>query len=106
MKKIAIILGILCFAQAAFAGGTMLYEPVSPYTQNPMTAPANPNDTFVTAGQGMYPQQQEQTVSSKRTREGKIRIGSQKNDPNAYWNFGRVNFGSGFSSEGSSTKRF
>lgn len=86
MKKIAIILGILLFAQAAaFAGGTVLYTETEPAIQQPS---------------------EEVPVADKGKRKGKLRIGTQKNDPQTYWNFGRVNFGSGLSSEGSSTRRF
>lgn len=88
MKKIAIVLSILCFAQAAaFAGGTVLYT----QSEAGIQAPA---------------EQQEVPVSNKGKKKAKFRVGTQKNDPNSYWNFGTVNFGSGFSSEGSSTKRF
>lgn len=64
----------------------------------------DPNATYVT--QNSSNNSQEVTVSSKTEKTRKLRIGTQRNDPNSYWNFGRVNFGSGFSSEGSSTKRF
>lgn len=101
MKKIAIILSILCFAPAAFAGGTILYSPTS---ASSATRPMDPNATYVT--QNSSNNSQEVTVSSKTEKTRKLRIGTQRNDPNSYWNFGRVNFGSGFSSEGSSTKRF
>lgn len=94
MKKFAIILSILCFAPAAFAGGTVLYsstvDPAVYYAQQQ----ANMNA------------QQEATVSKTSEKERKFRLGTERNDPNSYWNFGRINFGSGFSSEGSSTKRF
>lgn len=89
MKKVAIILSILCFAPAAFAGGTILYSQVE--------QPAQPQ---VSAEQSEVP------VSTKGKKKGKFRLGNQQNDPNTYWNFGTVQFGSGFSSEGSSVKRF
>jgi len=104
MKKIAIILGILCFAPSAFAGGTILYS-TPDYYPGYVQEQRDPNATYVSANPADG-QNGEYTVSSKTERSGKIRIGRQKNDPNTYWNFGRVNFGSGFSSEGSSTKRF
>ncbi len=89
MRNLAIILSILCFAPAAFAGGTVLYSPSTEVIQPQVT------------------EQQEVPVSAKgKKQKGKFRLGTQKNDPNSYWNFGTVNFGSGFSSEGSSTKRF
>ena len=47
-----------------------------------------------------------QEASSKTTREGKVRVGREHNDPNSYWNYGAVNFGSGFSSSGASVKRY
>ena len=85
MKKIAIILGILLFAQvAAFAGGTVLYSETETIQQPVEEVP----------------------VADKGKKEAKVRVGRQKNDPQTYWNFGRVNFGSGFSSEGNSTRRF
>jgi len=89
MKKIAIILGILFFAQAAYAGGTILYSPSTEVIQPQVT------------------DQSEVPVSKKgKKQKGKFRLGTQRNDPNTYWNFGTVQFGTGFSSEGSSTKRF
>ena len=97
MKKFAIILSILCFAPAAFAGGTVLYTNPHGYV---------PEQGVQNATNADKNQDGEKKVSTKKERSGKFRVGTQKNDPNTYWNFGRVNFGSGFSSEGSSTKRF
>ena len=102
MKRIAILLGILLFAQSAFAGGTMLYygggfEEVV----QQQTTPVDPNSTLYTAD-GIYNGTGTRTVSY----ETKRRIGRQKNDPNVYWNFGAVNFGSGFTSTGSSVKQY
>lgn len=96
MKKIAILLSFLYFAQAAFAGGTVLYSSSVDSTAQP----SDPNATFVSSDSSQG------AASSSTTREGHIRVGNQQNTPNTYWNFGRVNFGSGFSSEGSSTKRY
>ena len=92
MKRTAIILSILLFAQAAFAGGTVLYmnpDGDSSYNTQNETSVENPDDTT------------KQTYKKKT-----IRIGAPKNDPNAYWNYGSVNFGSGFSSTGGSVKRY
>ena len=94
MKKIAIILSVLCFAPAAFAGGTVLYS-----SNVDMEAYCAAQQANMDAAQGA-------TASKTSEREGKFRLGTERNDPNSYWNFGRINFGSGFSSEGSSTKRF
>lgn len=106
MKKLAIItFSILVFSQSAFAGGTVLYmNDTDAYPYN--SGPVDPNATYVTKDGVANTNDTNVSTKKKTTRKGKLRIGSQKNDPNTYWNFGRVNFGSGFSSEGSSVRRY
>ena len=36
----------------------------------------------------------------------RFRLGRQQNDPNGYWNFGRVNFGNGFTTVGGGDKKY
>ncbi len=104
MKKLSIILGLLIFSQAAFAGGTVLfmnenYDPFAPqqYEQT------DPNATLYTQ-EGVYGGATKKTVYKK----GKFRWGRgpNYNDPNVYWNFGNINFGSGFTSVGSGDKKY
>jgi len=115
MKKIAIILGLLLFAQSAFAGGTVLmldaaqgfdYDGQEVQQQ---AEPLDPNATYYTKD-GVY-SAADNNVNvagkkySKTTR--KFRLGRQNyNDPNTYWNFGRVNFGNGFTSVGGGDKKY
>lgn len=101
MKKIAIILGLLLCAQTAFAGGTMLL--LNDGTNGSAAYPEN--GTYVS--QDGQTAEGESGVSSKKTyRTKRVRFGTIKNDPNTYWNYGSVNFGSGFSSTGSGVKRY
>ncbi len=92
MKKIAIILSIFLFAQAAFAGGTVLYM--------------NPTGDSSYNAQSEVSEENADETGKKTYKQKKIRVGAPKNDPNAYWNYGSVNFGSGFSSTGGSVKRY
>ena len=92
MKKIAIILVLVLVSQAAYAGGTILYmqggEPGVAQTETPVA------DTTNTNGKKKV----------KTTR--RIKFGNSQNTPYTYWNYGSVNFGSGFSSTGSGVKRY
>lgn len=111
MKKIAIVLSLLLFSQAAFAGGTVLYlnnpdyGQYNPYQQQ-QTLPIDPNATLYTPD-GTYNANsgysQGQTTTVRKVRFGK---GPNYNDSNVYWNFGGINFGSGFTSTGSSVKQY
>jgi hypothetical protein len=109
MKRIAIIFGILMFAQAAFAGGTVLFmdghadnDANTVYVQQ---GPFDPNATYYTQD-GNY-DNSDLKGFKKTTKTRRFRLGRQPaNDPNVYWNFGRVNFGSGFNSTGSSVKQY
>jgi len=114
MKKIAIVLGLLLFSQAAFAGGTVLYmnntgygQMVDPYQQQQQQVlPTDPNANLYTAD-GIY--SADGTYSSSQTttvRKVKFGKGPNYNDSNVYWNFGGINFGSGFTSTGSSVKQY
>ena len=105
MKRLAIIFGILLFAQSAFAGGTVLWMNGGYADSQQQTQPVDPNATLYTAD-GAYGDNQ--VASSKTETKRKFRFGRGPNysDPNVYWNFGRVNFGSGFSSVGGSEKKF
>lgn len=115
MKRLAIILGLLLFAQASFAGGTtLIVNPDLPAGFNPDNAgyqePAqqlDPNSTYFTKD-GIYSVSGNnlQPVTRKTYTTRKFRIGRQHNDPNGYWNFGRVNFGNGFTSVGSGDKKY
>ena len=118
MKKLAIILGLLMFAQASFAGGTMLYmdgadgyttaQPLPALEEQLPEQEFNPNSTYYTetgiygAGAGnVFPAK---TYETKTTR--KFRVGTWRNDPNVYWNFGAVNFGSGFTTTSGGDKKY
>ncbi len=107
MKRIAIILGVLMFAQAAFAGGTVLFMDGAGDGSNAVyqqTGPVDLNSTYYTQD-GVY--DGSATGTKKVTKSRWFRIGRQpSNDPNVYWNFGRVNFGSGFNSTGTSVKQY
>ncbi len=105
MKRIAIVLGMLLVAQSAFAGGTVLYMNGGGYTDDlqyqQQLQQTDPNSTLYTADgiQG--------GTSSTTTTKRKFRFGRQNyNDPNVYWNFGRVNFGNGFTSVGGGDKKY
>ena len=112
MKKIAIILGLLLFAQSAFAGGTVLmldsvqgfdYDGQNAQQEQPQL---DPNSTYYTKD-GVYGG--DVATSSKKYSKTtkKFRLGRQNyNDPNTYWNFGRVNFGNGFTSVGGGDKKY
>ncbi len=91
MKKIAIILSMLLLSQTAYAGGTLLYMDSDQY-----------DGAAYTAQNGDEAGAADKKTSKKR----KFRLGSDQNNPNSYWNYGAVNFGSGFSSNGSSVKRY
>lgn len=110
MKKIAIILGLLMFAQAAFAGGTVLF--MDGVDENGNTryiqpaGPTDPNSLYYTQD-GLYDGSADLKGTKKTYKKSKFRLGRQPaNDPNVYWNFGRVNFGSGFNSTGTSVKQY
>ena len=116
MKKIAILIGLVFMAQSAFAGGTMLMldsELPAGYNYNNNTVQEqpmqlDPNSTYFTKD-GIYSPTNglAQGYSRKTYKTRKVRIGRQNyNDPNVYWNFGRVNFGSGFTSVGSGDKKY
>lgn len=106
MKNLAIILSLLMLAPSAFAGGTMLYvsDPAAEQAYQQQRVQYNQNANYYTKD-GIYGAEQPQKASAKTTR--KVRIGNrQKNDPNVYWNFGAVNFGSGFTSVGGGDKKY
>ena len=120
MKKLVILLGLMFMAQSAFAGGTMLMldsDIPAGYNYNynnnnvqeqqqPMQL--DPNSTYFTKD-GIYSPNNglAQGLTRKTYKTRKVRIGRQNyNDPNVYWNFGRVNFGSGFTSVGSGDKKY
>jgi hypothetical protein len=108
MKRIAIILGLLMLAQSAFAGGTVLFMNGGSYDGNPyqqqQSLPLDPNATLYTQD-GVYGAIGNATSSTQTTR--KFRLGRQSyNDPQVYWNFGRVNFGNGFTTVGGGDKKF
>ena len=103
MKRLAIILVLIMFAPAAFAGGTVLLMDTPGY-ENIQRTPLDPYSTYYTQN-GVYGgagQAQGYTSTSRKVRVG----GRQKNDPNVYWNFGSVNFGSGFTSVGGGDKKY
>ena len=109
MKKIAFVLSLLMISQAAFAGGTVLYlnnpyyEPA--YAPQQASAPIDPNANLYTAD-GVYSPNgysSSQTTTVRKVRVGK---GPNYNDSNVYWNFGDINFGSGFTSTGSTVKQY
>lgn len=107
MKRLAIILALMMFAPAAFAGGTVLFmdggaNGYGPQEQQVEQVPFDPNSTYYTQN-GVYGGGT-QRYATKTTR--KVRLGSQKNDPNVYWNFGAVNFGSGFVTVGGGDKKY
>lgn len=106
MKKLAIILGLLVFTPAAsYAGGTVLYmdEPGAQYNQQ---VQYDPNSTYYTKD-GVYGGQVQQNSKKRSKTSGKVKVGGKaKNDPNTYWNFGSVNFGSGFTSVGGGDKKY
>lgn len=93
MKRIAILLSLMLISQAAYAGGTVLFmQGETPqYTQN-VSDVSTPEDNS------------KGKKKSKTTR--RVRFGASQNDPYTYWNYGSVNFGSGFSSTGSGVKRY
>jgi hypothetical protein len=104
MKKLSIILGLLIFSQAAFAGGTVLFMNEGIGVENPLpTEQIDPNATLYTQD-GVYGGATKKTLYKK----GKFRWGRgpNYNDPNVYWNFGNINFGSGFTSVGSGDKKY
>ena len=117
MKRLAIILGLLMFAPASFAGGTMLYMdgadgyaqplPTQQELQQQQQQQFDPNSTYYTEN-GIYGAANNtgktRRYASKTTK--KVRIGSWKNDPNVYWNFGAVNFGSGFTTTSGGDKKY
>lgn len=90
------------FAPAAFAGGTVLFMDAPGY-QNVQRTPLDPNSTYYTKD-GVYGGVAQAQGYTSTTR--KVRVGKQKNDPNVYWNFGSVNFGSGFTSVGGGDKKY
>lgn len=105
MKKIALILGMLLIAQSAFAGGTVLFYNGGGYTDDLQYAQqTDPNSTLYTAdGVSGAVDNAAGTTTTKR----KFRFGRQSyNDPNVYWNFGRINFGNGFTSVGGGDKKY
>lgn len=114
MKRIAIILGLLLSAQCVFAGGTMLmldsvdgYNPGNTQGQG-QTMPLDPNAVYYTQN-GIYNAADDmvQTGTKKTYKKAKFRLGKQNyNDPNVYWNFGRVNFGNGFTTVGGGDKKY
>lgn len=112
MKRLAIILGLLMFAPAAFAGGTVLFMDgggyVYPQQQQQQQIQYDPTSTYYTTsgvyGNGLTSDQSTKKRVSKTTK--RVRVGNQKNDPNVYWNFGAVNFGSGFTTVGGGDKKF
>ena len=108
MKRLAIILGLLMFAPAAFAGGTVLFMDDGGYVYpQQQQIQYDPTSTYYTTN-GVYgnglASSQPQKYATKTTK--RVRIGNQKNDPNVYWNFGAVNFGSGFTTVGGGDKKF
>jgi len=111
MKRLAIILGLLMFAPASFAGGTVLYmDGADGYVQPAQVQQPqyDLNSTYYTEN-GIYGANSNVNTGTKRyasktTR--KVRIGSWKNDPNVYWNFGAVNFGSGFTTTSGGDKKY
>ena len=115
MKRIAIILGLLLFAQSAFAGGTVLMLDSSSsglgYTADlpaQTVQQLDPNAVYYTKD-GIYSAADNtaQAGTKKVTyTKRKFRLGRQQNDPNGYWNFGRVNFGSGFTTVGGGDKKY
>ena len=108
MKRIAIILGLLMFTQAAFAGGTVLYmnNGYDSVSQPQQVAPVDSNSTLHTA-EGVYNNDAVSAPTSQTTTTRRVRFGGgQKNDPNVYWNFGGINFGSGFTTTGAQTKQY
>ncbi len=107
MKRIALILGMLLIAQSAFAGGTVLFYNGGGYTddlQYQQARQLDPNSTLYTADGVSGPSD---ATAGKTTTTRKFRLGRQSyNDPNVYWNFGRVNFGNGFTSVGGGDKKY
>lgn len=107
MKKLAIILGLLILSPAAsYAGGTVLYmdAPGAQYSQQPVQY--DPYSTYYTKD-GVYGGQVQQSTKKSSKTSRKVRVGRKpQNDPNAYWNFGSVNFGSGFTSVGGGDKKY
>ena len=116
MKKIAIILGLLLFAQSAFAGGTVLMLDsnssqagyYNPYSQEQTVQQLDPNAVYFTKD-GIYSATDGTTQAGTKKvtyTKRKFRLGRQQNDPNGYWNFGRVNFGNGFTTVGGGDKKY
>ncbi len=106
MKRIALILGMLLIAQSAFAGGTVLYYNGGGYTDDLQyqARQMDPNSTMYTADGVTGPAD---ATAGKTTTTRKFRLGRQSyNDPNVYWNFGRINFGNGFTSVGGGDKKY
>ena len=120
MKKLAIILGLLMFAQASFAGGTMLYmdgadgtdgiygtnQPLPALEDQSTQQEFDPNSIYYTEN-GVYGAGNLSATKRYETKTTKkFRLGTWKNDPNVYWNFGAVNFGSGFTTTSGGDKKY
>ena len=93
MKKLAIILSLILVSQAAYAGGTVLYMQGE--------TPQNTQDVS-----NVTPSDDNSNGKKKGKTTRRVRFGAQQNNPYTYWNYGAVNFGSGFSSTGSGVKRY
>lgn len=119
MKRLAIILGLLMFAPASFAGGTTLYmdgadgvaQPLPPYEETLEQPQYDNNSMYFTEDGGVYGvgSALNSAATTKRyvgKTTKKVRIGTWKNDPNVYWNFGAVNFGSGFTTTSGGDKKY
>ncbi len=95
MKNIAVLLCLLTFASGAFAAGTEIIMPEGGFQalDNPVLTESEYKETLRNSSK-----KKKQKVEPQQTKtyERKVKFGSQNlNNPNAYWNHGRVNFGTG-----------
>lgn len=94
MKNIAVLLCLLTFASSAFAAGTEIIMPEGGFQalDNPVLTESEYKETLRNGNKKTKTTE----VKGTETTERKVKFGSQNlNTPNAYWNHGRVNFGTG-----------
>ncbi|HIS37243.1 TPA: hypothetical protein IAC10_11545 [Candidatus Scatousia excrementigallinarum] len=94
MKNIAILLCLLGFASSAFAAGTEIIMPEGGFQalDNPVMTESEYKESLRHGKKSKTMVEPQET----KTYEKKVKFGSQNlNSPNAYWNHGRVNFGTG-----------